>query len=169
LATIPQHGGLNSGSPLANGVANYTNLVPSEDFLKRDEYLRRCRANGKRRATQNMERFIKCWSRRTVKVTTSGHKFRFKGLNQQIRIPQDLPMILGLDISSTVNEVYDISAGTRHHTPYACKANAVAIGSQLGIKLKGQYARGANRGSICQKLVQCGSIQTVPKAILSLI
>jgi hypothetical protein len=74
---------------------------------------------------------LKCWGRRTVRVTTSGHKFRFKGLNQQIRIPQDLPMILELDISSTVNEVYDISAGTRHHTPYACKAMRLILAASL--------------------------------------
>lgn len=165
LVTIPEHYGLNSASPLASGVESYADLARSDDVLKRDEYLRRCRANGKRVSSQNKERRIRnAREGGPVAVTCSGHQFLFTLLKQRIYVPHDLVMIMGLDIARTVNVTCDICTGIRHHAPYACKAKLVDIGSRLGIKLRGRYTSGANKGSPCEKWIQSNSMQAVSKA-----
>ena len=178
LTPIPRHYGLNNANPLTGGFLLYQDLTNSQDSDKREQHLKRCRLVGKRRAAANMAKFIKN-AREGGPVTITRFRackygrcqYRFKALKQQISVPYRLSEDLGLEVTKRVNVAYDISLQKPHHTPYACKAKFGDPSSRLGIMLKGKYGRGARKGLMFEKWIQCNSGRAISTAssILELI
>jgi hypothetical protein len=171
LTPIPRNFGLNNANPLTGGFVTPSDLAHPEDFEKHEEHMARCRLVGKRRANENMTRILtNARTGGTVAVTRSSgaskgsYQFAFKALNHKIFVPSDLAKHLGLDITKKVNVVYDISEEGPHHIPYAHRARFQDSSRRLGIKLKGNYARGPMKGLPFEKWLQCKSTKSITTA-----
>lgn len=171
LTPITRQVGLNNANPLTGGFLTLADLRHPDDTDKREEYMKRCKLTGKKRADRNMARILSIAKKggpaaiiRRATTKPGDFQYSFKALKQELFIPKELAKCLGLDDNSKLTVEYEISEGRPHHTPYASKARYEDPGRALGIKLKGTYRHGPLEGLDLHRWLESGSLQAVRKA-----
>lgn len=177
LPVNPQLRGLNEFGPLGqDGLVGYNSLRHGADQKETALIFERAvlagRLSGGRVQQERMGR-LKTGGPIHVNVLKSAGAVKRFFITPMIKsdscyIDISIPLIhglaYGLEISRSVNVLFDMQPGMDHLRPYAIRAKSHSLARQLGILITGIRIRGPHKGGEFKLWVQCNRREAVTKA-----